>query len=105
MSDTNARPADARPRAVPDRDAAHADGASRVAMRGALLDASVCAFCVWMLAEMWMEPGQATIPYHLLVLSFTITYGFRVWPLGPSIGLLILITVLSGWVMYDHYLE
>jgi signal transduction histidine kinase len=58
-----------------------------------------------MLLEMWFNSGEETIPYHLLFLSFTITYGFRIWPMVPTIGLLALITGLTGWVMYVHFLD
>lgn len=58
-----------------------------------------------MLVEMIVNPGEETIPYHLLFLCVTITYGFRVWPLLPTMAVLVAISVSTGWVMYSHYLD
>src|SRR5262245_42537136 len=72
--------------------------------RNAAIDRSVLAFCVAMLVAMATSPGEETIPYHLLFLCVTIVYGFRVWPLVPTLVILVLITVSTGWVMVTHYL-
>lgn len=85
MSATGSRPAEHRSR------------------RGTTVDVAVAAFCAVMLVEMLDSPGEETIPYHLLFLCVTIAYGFRVWPLLPTMAILAGITLTTGWVMYSHY--
>jgi signal transduction histidine kinase len=73
--------------------------------RNAAIDLAVFTFCVAMLVAMATSPGEETIPYHLLFLCVTIVYGFRVWPLLPTLAILVIITVATGWVMVTHYLH
>src|SRR6476619_7423670 len=73
--------------------------------RNAAIDVAVFAFCVAMLLAMATSPGEETIPYHLLFLCVTIVYGFRVWPLLPTLAILLIITVVTGWVMVTHYVN
>ena len=70
---------------------------------GRLTDLALLAFMLAMLAEMEIEAGEETIPYHLLFLSLTIVYGFRVWPLVPTAVVLLAVTVSTGLIMYNHY--
>lgn len=70
---------------------------------GRLTDLALLVFMLWMLAEMEIEAGEETIPYHLLFLSLTIVYGFRVWPLAPTAVVILGVTVSTGLIMYIHY--
>jgi signal transduction histidine kinase len=72
---------------------------------GALIDAALAVFAVAMLAAMVAMPGEETIPYHFMFLAVTLVYGFRVWPMGPTVLVVVAITALTGAVLYDHYLE
>jgi len=47
-------------------------------------------------------PGEETIPYHFLFLSLTIVYGFRVWPMWPTILVALAVTGTTGWVLGDR---
>jgi len=52
---------------------------------GLTTDCLLAAFMLAMLVLMIRMPGEETIPYHFLFLSLTIVYGFRVWPLWPTL--------------------
>lgn len=75
----------------------------RPARAGIVVDVAVALFCAVMLLAMMANPGEETIPYHLLFLCVTIAYGFRVWPLRPTMVVLSAITLATGWVMFSHY--
>ena len=70
---------------------------------GLVSDLSLLAFCVAMLWLMHVEGGSETVPYHLLYLVLTLAYGFRVWPLPPTIAVVLIVTASTGLVMYSHY--
>jgi len=70
---------------------------------GPLTDASLLVFCLAMLWAMHARAGGETIPYHLLFLVLTVVYGFRVWPMAPTIAVTLAVTLATGVVMYDHY--
>jgi signal transduction histidine kinase len=65
----------------------------------------LAAFAVVMLAAMIAMPGEETIPYHLMFLSITLVYGFRVWPMRPTVLVVAAITASTGAVLYMHYLD
>jgi signal transduction histidine kinase len=56
-----------------------------------------------MLAAMIGMPGEETLPYHVMFLSITLVYGFRVWPLWPTVLVVSAISVSTGAVMYAHF--
>ena len=68
------------------------------AVDGALLVVAVVALIV-----MARQPDWATIPYHLLFLSLTLVYGFRVWPLLPTAAVILAITFATGALMVRDY--
>ena len=72
---------------------------------GALVDLALAVFAVVMLALMVAMPGQETIPYHFMFLALTLVYGFRVWPMRPTVAVVAAITVSTGAVLYLHYLD
>jgi two-component system, OmpR family, sensor kinase len=63
------------------------------------------AFAVANLAAMWLLPGSETIPFHFIYVSLAVVYGFRVWPLKPTIILLAVTTVATGIVLMVRYFE
>ena len=70
--------------------------------RGLIIDSLLAAFMLAMLILMIRMPGEETIPYHFLFLSLTIVYGFRVWPLRPTLLVALLVTGATGWVLADR---
>lgn len=72
---------------------------------GRLVDLGLFSFCVAMLISMHIKAGEETIPYHFLFLSLTIVYGFRVWPVGPTMVVIAAVTASTGAIMYIHYLQ
>lgn len=66
---------------------------------GLLIDASLFAFCLTMLALMRYSPDWATIPYHLLFLSIILVYGFRVWSLPVTVAVIVGVTLVTGVMM------
>jgi signal transduction histidine kinase len=77
----------------------------RLINRGALVDITLGIFTLVMLATMIAVPGEDALPYHLMFLSITLVYGFRVWPMWPTLLAVSVIAVSTGAVMYAHYLD
>jgi signal transduction histidine kinase len=82
---------------------------------GRLVDGGLALFCAVMLGAMWIFEGEETIPYHFLFLAVAIVYGFRVWPMAPTImvmalvmavtGLLFVRAFAAGFITYDEMSE
>ena len=70
-----------------------------------LVDVVLAVFVLGMLVLMNAMIGREVIPYHLLFLGLTLVYGFRVWPLRPTLVVTLLVTVTTGWVLVDHQLK
>ena len=70
---------------------------------GRKVDIALAVIVLAMLGLMLVEQGEETIPYHLLFLALTITYGFRVWPILPTVVVISAVTVTTGVIMYSHY--
>ena len=51
------------------------------------------ATCVWVMV-MW--PSWETIPFHIIWISLTVLYGFRVWSLPVTFGVLIAVCLATG---------
>jgi signal transduction histidine kinase len=60
-------------------------------------------FAVSMFVVMYLIPAQQTIPYHFIFVSFTLLYGYRLWPVGVTIGILITLTVIPGLMFVRVY--
>jgi signal transduction histidine kinase len=70
---------------------------------GVAVDIALLGFCLAMLALMRAWEGAETVPYHFLFLSVALVYGFRVWPLLPTVVVIVAITGSTGLIMYGHY--
>ncbi len=68
------------------------------------VDALWCAFVLAMLTAMLLIPDQETIPYHLIFVSFTLLYGYRMWSARTTIAALAAITVITGVMFVRVYL-
>jgi signal transduction histidine kinase len=56
-------------------------------------------------AAMIAWPSWETIPFHLVWISLTLLYGFRVWPMGATLFVLgIVMTFTGGSIMLDAFL-
>jgi signal transduction histidine kinase len=55
-----------------------------------------------MLGLMWAFSGQETIPYHLLFVSLTLVYGFRVWPPRATWVVISVVTLATGTIFWRH---
>lgn len=62
------------------------------------------AFVVAMFLTMWLIPGQQTIPYHLIYVSFAVVYGYRLWSPGATVAVLFALAVVSGVLFVRVYL-
>jgi signal transduction histidine kinase len=56
--------------------------------RNLVVDAAWFTFVLANLAAMVMWESWETIPFHFIWVSLTLLYGFRVWPLLPTFGVL-----------------
>ena len=62
------------------------------------LDLAWGAFVAAMLGTMLMVPSGQTIPYHMIFVTLTLLYGFRLWPPNVIASALIGVTVATGLV-------
>jgi signal transduction histidine kinase len=62
-------------------------------------------FVIAMLATMLLVPEQETIPYHLIFVSFTILYGYRMWSPRTTVAVLLSITIVTGVMFVRVYLD
>jgi signal transduction histidine kinase len=60
------------------------------------VEAGWVVFALVNLVAMEVWATWETVPFHFIWVSLTILYGFRVWRMGPTIGLLSAIIVLTG---------
>ncbi|MET7278955.1 HAMP domain-containing sensor histidine kinase [Kribbella sp. NPDC005582] len=67
-------------------------------------DVLLAIFAVAMLLAMNVMVEREVVPYHLLFLGLTLVYGFRVWPLAPTLIVTALITLVTGWILVAHQL-
>jgi signal transduction histidine kinase len=63
------------------------------------IDVVWAAFAAANLVLMLAIPRWATVPFHLIWISLTILYGFRVWALRPTLAVLAAIIILTGSAM------
>jgi signal transduction histidine kinase len=61
-----------------------------------LLDAAWGLFALANLGGMLLWPSWETIPFHFIWVSLTLLYGFRVWPLSPTLGVLGAVCFVTG---------
>jgi signal transduction histidine kinase len=63
-----------------------------------LLDVSWAIFSAVNLLAILAFPGWETIPFHIIWVSFTLVYGFRVWPARPTLVVLgvVMATTAAG---------
>lgn len=60
------------------------------------VEAGWVVFALLNLIAMEVWGAWETVPFHFIWVSLTILYGFRVWRMGPTLGLLSAIIVLTG---------
>jgi signal transduction histidine kinase len=70
-----------------------------------LIDGLLAVYMVAMLFLMQIMIEREVIPYHLLFLGLTLVYGFRVWPLVPTLLVTLVITAATGWILVSHQLQ
>lgn len=64
--------------------------------RPGLLDAAWAVFSAINLILLLAYPGWEAIPFHVIWISFTLLYGFRIWALGPTLWVLGLVMVATA---------
>ncbi|MEV6892195.1 HAMP domain-containing sensor histidine kinase [Kribbella sp. NPDC051137] len=70
-----------------------------------VVDGLLALFILAMLALMSVMIEREVIPYHLLFLGLTLVYGFRVWPMVPTLIVTFLVTTSTGWILVAHQLQ
>lgn len=79
-----------------------ASGSVRRQRTGLLIDVTLALFVLAMMALMVLQPGHEAAPFHFIFFALALTYGFRVWPVGPTIAVILAITVPTGLLMVRH---
>jgi signal transduction histidine kinase len=72
---------------------------------GLAVDVGLAVFVVAMMGLMVALPGHEAAPFHVMFLALAVAYGYRVWPVLPTLALIVAITVPSGWLMWTHASE
>ena len=60
------------------------------------IDLAWALFALLNLAGIFVFGSWETVPFHFIWVSLTILYGFRAWSLGPTLGVLAVIVLLTG---------
>ena len=63
------------------------------------------SFAVANYAAMLVWPDWGTVPFYLTWISLTLLYGIRVWPLGPTLIVLVATLALTGLPHIDQVLD
>ena len=63
---------------------------------GYLVEVCTGLLMLVLFVAMVASPGEETVPYHLLFVVFTLVYGFRIWPMRPTL----LVLAVIGVIMY-----
>jgi signal transduction histidine kinase len=63
------------------------------------------AFAVANYGAMLVWPDWETVPFYLTWISLILLYGIRVWPLGPTLVVLVATLALTGLPHIDHVLD
>jgi signal transduction histidine kinase len=67
------------------------------------LDVGWGVFAILNLVAMQVFPEWETVPFHFIWVSITILYGFRVWPSGPTVLVLVAVMATTGVSIYADY--
>ncbi|MDX6280912.1 MAG: two-component system, OmpR family, sensor kinase, partial [Kribbellaceae bacterium] len=70
-----------------------------------VVDFALAIFVVAMMGLMVALPGHEAAPFHIMFLALAVAYGYRVWPVIPTLALIVAITVPGGWLMWTHASE
>ena len=89
---------------APDRRAQVAVFRSRPRV-GVAIDIATALLIVAMMGLMLALPGHEAGPYHIMFLALALAYGYRTWPVLPTVAVTVVITTLSGWLMLTHASE
>jgi signal transduction histidine kinase len=74
-------------------------------LRGFRVEIVWGAFALSNLVAMLLLAGSETIPFHFIYLSLAVVYGFRVWPLKPTLILLTAVTASTRAVLVARYFQ
>jgi signal transduction histidine kinase len=72
---------------------------------GLLIDVGLAVFVVAMMGLILALPGHEAAPFHIMFVALALAYGYRVWPVVPTMAVIVAITVPSGWLMFTHAAE
>jgi signal transduction histidine kinase len=72
---------------------------------GLAVDVGLALFVAAMMSLIVALPGHEAAPFHIMFLGLAVVYGYRVWPVGPTLALIVVITLPSGWLMWTHASE
>jgi signal transduction histidine kinase len=70
-------------------------------LRPRLVDLAWGAFALANLAAMFYWASWETIPFHFIWVSLTLLYGFRVWPIGPTLLVLAAVGDVTGVLIVE----
>src|SRR5436190_18966915 len=70
-----------------------------IGSRPSSFDVAWVGFALLNLVAMALWPRGETIPFHLIWFTLTVLYGFRVWPLPTTGGILAVLGIATGYLI------
>lgn len=70
---------------------------------GLLVDVATGVLLVLLFAWMLEDQELRAIPYHLIFFVLILVYGYRVWPLPVTVGVVAAVTLMTGAVLVDQH--
>jgi signal transduction histidine kinase len=67
-----------------------------------VIDIGLAVFVVAMIGVMVALPAHVAAPFHLIFVALALAYGYRVWPVLPTVAVMVAITLPAGWLMWTH---
>lgn len=69
---------------------------------GLVVDVALAVFVVAMMILMLALPGHESGPFHFIFFGLALAYGYRVWPVAPTVAVILVISLPSGWLLVSH---
>ncbi|WP_026162480.1 sensor histidine kinase [Kribbella catacumbae] len=67
-----------------------------------VIDIGLAVFVAAMIGWIVAFPEHMAAPFHLIFVALALAYGYRVWPVLPTLAVMVAITLPSGWLMWKH---
>lgn len=67
-----------------------------------VIDIGLAVFVAAMIGWIVALPEHVAAPFHLIFVALALAYGYRVWPVWPTLAVMVAITLPASWLMWTH---